>query len=51
MEWIKRTGIVEANLCRYNRTKFEQVGMDISELLRNENYHSCSRYSDLCIIK
>lgn len=31
---------VEANLCRYNRTIFEQIGIDISALLKNEHYRS-----------
>ena len=31
---------VEANLCRYNRKKFHQIGMDIGELLKDENYRS-----------
>lgn len=31
---------VEANLCRYNRKKFHQIGMDIAELLKDENYRS-----------
>ena len=33
---------VEANLCRYNRKKFHQIGMDIGELLKDENY--CSSF-------
>jgi hypothetical protein len=33
---------VEANLCRYNRKKFHQIGMDIGELLEDENY--CSSF-------
>jgi len=33
---------VEANLCRYNRKKFHQIGMAISELLKDENY--CSSF-------
>ncbi len=33
---------VEANLCRYNRKKFHQIGMDIRELLKDENY--CSSF-------
>lgn len=33
---------VEANLCRYNREKFHQIGKDIAELLKDENY--CSSF-------
>jgi len=33
---------VEANLCRYNRKKFHQIGMDIGELLKDEHY--CSSF-------
>jgi hypothetical protein len=33
---------VEANLCRYNRNKLHQIVMDISELLKDENY--CSSF-------
>ena len=33
---------VEANLCRYNRKKFHQIGIDIGELLKDENY--CSTF-------
>jgi len=33
---------VEANLCRYNRKKFDQIGMDIGALLKDENY--CSSF-------
>ena len=33
---------VEANLCRYNRKKFHQIGIDIGELLKDENY--CSSF-------
>ena len=33
-------GFVEANLCRYNRKKFHQIGMDIEELLNDESYSS-----------
>ncbi len=31
---------VAANLCRYNRKKFHQIGMDIGALLKDENYYS-----------
>ena len=31
---------VEANLCRYDRKQFHQIGMDIGELLKDENYRS-----------
>jgi hypothetical protein len=31
---------VEWNLCRYDRTIFQQIGMDIENLLKNENYCS-----------
>lgn len=31
---------VEANLCRYNRKTFHQLGMDIAELAQDENYRS-----------
>jgi len=33
---------VEANLCRYSRKKFHQIGMDIDGLLKDENY--CSSF-------
>ncbi|GAB6194535.1 hypothetical protein [Desulfocastanea catecholica] len=33
---------VEANLCRYNRKKFHQIGMHIGELLKDQNY--CSSF-------
>lgn len=33
---------VEANLCRYNRKQFHQIGMDIGGLLKDENY--CSSF-------
>lgn len=33
---------VEANLCRYNRKKFHQIGNDIGKLLRDKNY--CSTF-------
>lgn len=31
---------VEENLCRYNRKIFHQIGLDIDELLKNEDYSS-----------
>ena len=31
---------VESNLCRYNRKNFHQLGMDICELEKDENYRS-----------
>ena len=31
---------VEANLCRYNRKKFHQIGIDIGELIKDDNYRS-----------
>lgn len=34
--------LVESNLCRYNSKKFDQIGMDIGEMLRDENY--CSSF-------
>ncbi len=33
---------VEANLCRYNRKIYHQIGKDIDELLKDENY--CSSF-------
>lgn len=33
---------VEGNLCRYNSRKFHQIGLDIDELLKDENY--CSSF-------
>ncbi len=38
---------VEANLCRYNREKFHQIGVDIGELLKDEQY--CSSFIKKCI--
>ncbi len=37
---------VEANLCRFNRKKFHQIGVDIGELLKDENY--CSSFMKRC---
>jgi len=34
--------LVEANLCRYDRKKFHQIGIDIDKLLKDENY--CSNF-------
>lgn len=39
---LEEKEFVEANLCRYNRKKFHQIGMDIGELLKDENY--CSSF-------
>lgn len=33
---------VEANLCKYNRKTFHQIGMEINELLKDDNY--CSSF-------
>lgn len=39
---LEEKEFVEANLCRYNRNKFNQIGMDIDELLKDEYY--CSSF-------
>lgn len=39
---LEEKEFVEANLCRYDRKKFHQIGMDIDELLKDENY--CSSF-------
>jgi hypothetical protein len=36
---------VEANLCKYTRNQFRQIGMDISEMLKDEKY--CSSFLKL----
>lgn len=44
---------VEANLCRYNRKIFHQIGMDIVKLHKDENYCSSflkgGEYSRFCV--
>jgi hypothetical protein len=39
---------VEENLCKFNRNKFNQIGLDISGLLTDENYCSSFLKGDDC---